>query len=78
MTKFEMVGVDRQLKSRNPYEAKKFLKHSCDVCCRRGMQISCDKCAIEFTNLEILATFSDRKNRELQLERKIMNAGFES
>ena len=73
MTKFETIGVDRQLKSRNPYEANKFLKHSCDVCCRKGMQISCDKCAIGFTYQEVIATFSDRRNYE---KRKGTSCGY--
>lgn len=61
MTKFEQIGVERQLESENKMWALKNFRHSCNVCCYRGMRIDCDRCSIAFTHNEILAYFDDNK-----------------
>ncbi len=59
MTKFEQVGVQRQLDSDNKREAMRAFQHSCDVCCHKGMHINCDKCAIAHVNREVVAVFDE-------------------
>lgn len=59
MTKFEQIGVERQLESDTKAAALYNFKHSCKVCCYRGMKIDCDRCAIAFTNSEVVACFEE-------------------
>lgn len=59
MTKFETVGVNRQFDAINVEEANKAFAHSCEVCCKKGMRIECDKCHIAYTNTLICAYFND-------------------
>ena len=56
MTKFEQVGVNIQHTSRTKEDAQQKLKYSCDCCCNRGLQIKCDKCAIEITHKLVMAS----------------------
>lgn len=62
MTKFEQIGVERQLESNSKSEAMRCFKFSCKVCCYRGMRIDCDKCAIAHTHNEVIACFDDYEN----------------
>ncbi len=57
MTKFEQIGIQRQLDADSKKEAMKAFRHSCDVCCNKGMHILCDKCAIAHVNREVIAAF---------------------
>lgn len=68
MTKFENVGMERQIASRNSYEAIQNFQNSCKVCCAKGMQIVCDRCAISATHNEVLAYFADLKVPELKVK----------
>lgn len=61
MTKFEQIGVERQLESENKKEASQNFHHSCNVCCCRGMRIDCDKCSIAFVHNEVIACFDEYK-----------------
>ena len=60
MTKFETIGVNRQFDAINVEEANKAFAHSCEVCCKKGMHIECDKCHIAYTNTLICAYFNDK------------------
>ena len=64
VTKFEQIGVERQHESESKIEAQKNFSHSCKVCCYRGIQINCDKCAIAFVHNEVSAYFDDCKARK--------------
>lgn len=57
MTKFEQVGVNLQYDADSVRRAKANFKHSCDVCCSRGIRISCDRCAIAATHSMVVAGF---------------------
>lgn len=46
MTKFEQIGVTFQQEAESMKEAKRKFGYSCDLCCCRGLHISCDHCAI--------------------------------
>lgn len=66
MTKFEQIGVERQLESETKREALKNFKHSCEVCCYRGMRIDCERCSIAFVHSEVVACFDDYAKRHLK------------
>lgn len=57
LTKFEQIGVERQLSCDSISDAKKFFEHSCLVCCTRGMRIECDRCSIAYVNKQVMASF---------------------
>lgn len=59
VTKFEQIGVERQLESETKREALKNFKHSCEVCCYRGMRIDCERCSIAFVHSEVVAYLDD-------------------
>ena len=46
MTRFEEKGVELQQNSVTKFQARTRFEHSCELCCTRGMRISCDRCAI--------------------------------
>ena len=58
MTKFETIGVQRQINSKNIEEANYNFEISCLLCCSRGMHIECDKCAIRGAFLQNCACFN--------------------
>lgn len=59
MTKFETIGVQAQLDAEDKKEAMKRFMWSCSCCCYRGMKLDCDRCAIDHTHREVLASFDD-------------------
>lgn len=61
MTKFEQIGVNRQYESETVNQANRAFKHSCDVCCNKGIKIDCERCSIEFVHSLVVACFNDRK-----------------
>lgn len=65
MTKFEQVGVERQLECDSKKEAQRTFRHSCKVCCYRGMRIDCDKCSIAYVHSEIVAYFDDNQRKNI-------------
>ena len=61
MTRFEEIGVELQERSRNKKEAKVLYKHSCDLCCNSGLNIRCNRCAIDYAHTRMLGIFSVMK-----------------
>lgn len=61
MTKFEQIGVERQLESDSKKEAIRSFTNSCTVCCNRGMRLDCNKCSIAHVHKQVLACFDDLK-----------------
>lgn len=55
MTKFESIGVELQQEAASKEEAQKRFLTSCKICCQRGLQIDCDKCAIEMAHTITIA-----------------------
>ena len=62
MTKFEQIGVERQHECDSKREALRCFRHSCKVCCCRGIALSCDKCSIAYVHNETIAFFDDTKS----------------
>lgn len=60
MTKFEQVGVNYQYDAMTIAEANRSFKYSCDCCCNKGVQISCDKCAIAQAHSLIVSIFAEK------------------
>lgn len=63
MTKFEQIGVNYQYNAESKEYAHKAFKHSCDVCCNKGMHISCDKCSIAWVHSLVIATFEGNEKK---------------
>lgn len=59
MTRFESIGVARQMDANSIREANSRFLHSCGICSSRGVNISCDHCAIRFCHEETVACFRD-------------------
>ena len=63
MTKFEQVGVNMQYDSATKEMAQKKFSRSCECCSQRGMQIKCDRCAIETVHRLVIASFESKEDR---------------
>lgn len=61
MTKFETIGVNFQYDARTKQEAETSFMLSCTSCCKKGMRIDCDKCAIAHVNSLVVAYFADKE-----------------
>lgn len=59
MSKFEQIGVDRQLAATSRGAAEKCFEMSCKICCVRGIAISCERCAIACAHDMMLGVFKD-------------------
>lgn len=72
MTGFERRGCEFQMDSRTVSEARKNFAYSCDVCCSRGVRISCDRCAIAVTHKNVVAAIRDAEEeyRKREVERE--------
>lgn len=57
MTGFEDRGVQLQHNSRTRIEAQNRFEHSCDLCCNRGLHITCDRCAIRWAHETVISAF---------------------
>lgn len=52
MTKFESIGVERQMEAESVYQANRTFQYSCKMCSEHGMWIDCDRCAIAKAHAE--------------------------
>lgn len=57
MTKFEEIGIERQYNSCSKQAAIKAFEKSCDACCKRNMQIDCNKCGINSVHNDLMRAF---------------------
>lgn len=64
MSKFEQIGVLIQRESFSKEDSIRRFNISCDICCYRGMQIDCDRCAIAVAHKQIIAFFEEREMRK--------------
>lgn len=55
MSRFEERGVEFQVNAQNSEQAKRSFDYSCNLCCNRGLRISCDRCAIRVTHERIVS-----------------------
>lgn len=58
MTRFEEIGVQRQQDSYSEVDAIKQFQRSCRLCCLKGMQIECKRCAIAHEHEQVIEAFS--------------------
>lgn len=63
MTKFEQIGINYQYDAVDKHTANKAFKRSCDVCCHKGIQLDCDKCAIAHVHSMVIAYFDEREQK---------------
>ena len=56
-TKFEQIGVNMQYEAPTKEIAQQKFARSCECCCKRGMNIKCNKCAIETVHNLVMASF---------------------
>lgn len=59
MTKFEQIGVERQYQSADKYESDRNFRISCSICCRKGLHIDCDRCAIAVAHEAVQVVFGE-------------------
>lgn len=60
MTKFESIGVEFQFDATNKRAARSSFRYSCSVCCRHGMRIECDRCAIARAHEIVMESFEEQ------------------
>lgn len=68
MTGFERKGCEFQLDSQTVPQAVKNFEYSCEVCCNRGIRISCDRCAIAATHVSVVAFILDEEEEKWRRE----------
>ncbi len=75
MTGFEQKGCDLQMACETIPQATNRFKYSCEICCSRGLRISCDRCAIACTHEQVCAAIRDaeEERRQKQVERLKLN-----
>ena len=61
MHKFEQIGVNHQYTAATKEAAIESFNISCNICCRKGMRIKCDRCAISEAHSLVMACFDVRK-----------------
>lgn len=78
MTGFERKGCEIQMDSQTVSQAVKNFAYSCEVCCNRGIRISCDRCAIAVTHENVVAFIldSEEERRRREVERIKARKGF--
>ena len=59
MCKFEQIGVNLQNESDSIKEAQRKFSRSCEICCNRGLRISCGKCSIAIAHNLTVAALND-------------------
>ena len=64
MSKFEQVGINYQYDADSKEKANNAFKHSCNVCCHKGIQLDCEKCAIAHVHNLVVAYFDERKTEK--------------
>lgn len=74
MTKFEQIGVEYQHEACTCHEANKSFKRSCECCVLKGMNISCDRCAIKQAHLQTIACILAVK--EMNKPKRVALGGF--
>lgn len=57
--KFQTIGINRQYDATSVADANKAFARSCECCCHKGIQMSCDRCGIAFVHSLVVANFAD-------------------
>lgn len=71
MTGFERKGCELQMECESVRQAVKTFEYSCNVCCMKGVRITCDRCAIAATHENVVAAIQDfeEERRRKEVER---------
>lgn len=65
MTKFEQIGVERQYQSADKVESDRNFRISCNICCRKGLHIDCDRCAIAVAHEAVQVVFGEEAKQDV-------------
>ena len=57
MTRFEEIGVEIQYGATSKRKAQGSFRYSCDLCCKSGLRIDCDRCAIACAYKTVVESF---------------------
>ncbi|MCM1440027.1 MAG: hypothetical protein NC131_12625 [Roseburia sp.] len=60
MSKFETIGVQNLEDCVTKQELRKAHQRSCRCCCKRGMKLDCEHCAIDCVYHQIMAIMDDQ------------------
>ena len=61
---FEQIGVNYQHEAVSIDDANKLFARSCNACCHKGRNVSCDRCGIAVAHNFVVAIFNDIKKGE--------------
>lgn len=59
MIGFERKGCELQMACETVHQAIKTFEYSCNVCCTRGVRLTCERCAIAATHENVVAAIRD-------------------
>lgn len=68
MTGFERKGCELQMGCETVRQAVKTFEYSCNVCCTKGVRITCERCAIAVTHENVVAAIRDFEEEKRQKE----------
>lgn len=68
MTGFERKGCELQMACESVHQAVKTFEYSCNVCCTKGVRITCDRCAIATIHESVVAAIKDAEEERRQKE----------
>lgn len=57
MSRFEEVGMNLQIQSDSKSQAERRFEYSCELCCKRGLRIDCDRCGINVIHQRMVKFF---------------------
>ena len=72
MTGFEQKGCDLQMDSDTIPQSIQRFRYSCNVCCAKGMRISCDRCAIAYTHENVVAALKSIEDEKRRKKAEVM------
>lgn len=70
MTGFEEEGVRRQYQCETVSQAVRTFERSCEMCCCRGYNTPCERCAIAAAHDEVCRTIRDAAEERRQKARE--------
>jgi hypothetical protein len=65
-SKFQNMGIQFQMDSDSPQEARKAFKVSCNICVTRGLNVECKVCPIKAYHEQTIAVFADLEEYDIR------------
>jgi hypothetical protein len=59
MQKFIQTAQNLQTTANTTQEAVKCFAMSCNICCKRGIKMDCDRCPVKVSHELVVAVFAD-------------------